>query len=43
MPHFEDFFHAGGITLILITITRLNRMGDALGSLFSGGSSKKAD
>ena len=40
MPHFEDFFVAGGITLILLTITRLNTMGDALGSLFKVGESK---
>jgi len=42
MPHFEDFFLAGGITLILITITRLNSMGDALGSLFSRGKTDNA-
>jgi len=41
--HFEDFFLAGGITLILVTITRLNSMGDALGSLFSRTSSKSSD
>jgi len=40
MPHFEDFFLAGGITLILLTITKLNTLGDALGSLFSIGQSK---
>lgn len=40
MPHFEDFFLAGAITLILITITKLNTLGDALGSLFSSGQSK---
>lgn len=43
MPHFEDFFLAGAITLILITITRLNRMGDALGSLFSSSQPKDND
>jgi Flp pilus assembly pilin Flp len=40
MPHFEDFFLAGAITLILITITKLNTLGDALGSLFSSRQSK---
>ncbi len=36
MPHFEDLFVAGGITFLLITITRLNSIGDAIGSLFGG-------
>ena len=39
MPHFEDFFVAGGITLLLLTVTRLNTLGDALGALFSSGKS----
>lgn len=41
MPHFEDFFLAAGITLLLITITRLNTLGDALGSIFGSSQSKK--
>ena len=36
MPHFEDLFLAGGITLLLVTVRRLNSLGDALGGLFSG-------